>query len=318
MNRRAAMLAWLFLGCAPAGVWAAAAQTHPPFDYALMPVAVADGVYVFSGRTENFSRDNGGNIVNTGFIVGDTGVIVIDSGPSQNYGRQQRAAIARVTRLPVVRVFITHAHPDHFLGNQAYAPDALAALPATSAAIGANGESLNDNLYRLVGGWMSGTQVVTPKVEAAPGAVRVGGRSLTLFSAAGHTDGDLMIYDEKTRTLFTGDLVFFGRAPTTPNADVPRWLRSLDVIDTLGFATLVPGHGAIQRDHAGVAQTRDYLRWLDSTLQTAANQGLDMNEVMRQPLPQRFKSLAVVDGEYVRSVVHLYPRIELQTLPALH
>jgi len=42
-----------------------------------------------------------------------------------------------------------------------------------------------------------------------------------------------------------------------------------------------------------------------------------MNEVMRLPVPERFKHLAVVDDEYVRSVAHLYPQIELQSLPPL-
>lgn len=295
-----------------------AAAPRAPFDYSLQATPVADGVYVFSGVAENFSRANGGNIVNTGFIVGDEGVVVVDSGPSHQYGRQQRAAIARVTARPIARVYLTHAHPDHFLGNQAYAPELLEALPQTRSAIRDKGDALNDNLYRLVGGWMSGTQVVLPPREAAAGAVQVGGRALRLLPAAGHTDGDLMIYDEKSRTLFTGDLVFFGRAPTTPDADVSRWLATLDRIDAIDFKTLVPGHGAVQHDHAGVAQTRDYLRWLDSTLTDAAGRGLDMNEVMRQPLPPRFQTLAVVREEFVRSVVHLYPAVELAGLPAVH
>jgi quinoprotein relay system zinc metallohydrolase 1 len=286
-------------------------------DYALRPSAVADGIYVLVGRVENFSRENGGNIANTGFIVGGDGVIVIDSGPSRSYAEQQRAAIASVTLLPVARVFITHAHPDHFLGDQVYPPELIAALPATIGAIRANGDALADNLYRLVGGWMSGTTVVVPGSEALAGRVVVAGRPLRLFAASGHTDGDLMVYDEKTRTLFAGDLVFSGRAATTPNADLPRWLAALDEIDRLDFAVLVPGHGPVAHDHAAVAETRDYLRWLDATLREAASRGLDMNEVMSIPLPERFKSLAAVDAEYARSIAHLYPRIELEHLPAL-
>ena len=73
-------------------------------DYGLRTLNVADGVYVFAGRTENFSRDNGGNIVNTGFIVGSSGIIVIDTGPSRLYAEQQRAAIERVSPLPIAQV----------------------------------------------------------------------------------------------------------------------------------------------------------------------------------------------------------------------
>jgi uncharacterized sulfatase len=293
---------------------AAAGAVH---DYGLTPIRVADGVHVFVGRVAGFGRENGGNIVNTGFVVGRDGIVVIDTGPSRLYGEQQRAAIARVSLLPIALVLDTHAHPDHFLGNQVYPADRVAALPATIAAIQANGDMLADNLYRLVGGAMIGTQAVVPTVAIGAGRVGAGGSDLRLIGAAGHTDGDLMIFDEKTKTLFTGDLVFVGRAPTTPNADLPRWIATLDEIDRLEFTTLVPGHGAVIHDHAGVAATRDYLRWLGGTLRDAAQRGLDMNEVMRLPLPARFKTWAAIDEEYPRSVAHLYPKIELEALPAL-
>lgn len=292
------------------------ASAAPANDYALMPKPVADGIQVFEGRTENFSRENGGNIVNTGFIRGRDGVIVIDTGPSRAYGEQQRDAIRRATGLPIAQVFVTHAHPDHFLGDQAYAAEAISALPATRTTIAAIGESLSNNLFRLVGDWMLGTEVRTPARDASAGAVTIAGRRLRLIAAAGHTDADLMVFDEATKTLFAGDLVFFERAPTTPNADVARWLATLDEIDRLEFTTLVPGHGPVLHDHAGIAQTRDYLRWLRGALMDAASRGLDMGEVMRQPLPERFRRLPVADTEFVRSVSHLYPKFELDSLPA--
>ena len=161
---------------------------------------------------------------------------------------------------------------------------------------------------------MVDTQVVTPATAVASGPVSVAGRSLRLLTAVGHTDGDLMIFDEKTRTLFSGDLVFFERAPTTPTADVPRWLAALDDIDKLDFRVLVPGHGPVVRDHTAIAQTRDYLLWLSTTLHDAVNRGLDMPEVMRLPIPPRFQRLAVIEGEYTRSVTHLYPAMELGSL----
>lgn len=308
--RRLAGLAALLLGGA-----AQAADSAPRNDYALVPTAVADGVQVFIGRSETFTRDNGGNIVNTGFIVGEQGVIVIDTGPSRAYGDQQRAAIAKITAKPVQQVYITHAHPDHFLGDQAYAQAPIAALPATITTIQRSGEALSDNLFRLVGGWMLGTQVVLPKQVAREGEVKVAGRQLMLIAGAGHTDGDLMVLDVPSRTLFAGDLVFNNRAATTPNADLPRWLAQLDAIDKIDYRALVPGHGPVVHDRAAVAQTREYLRWLGDTLRAAVAKGLDIEEVARQPIPERFLGLAVVKGEYGRSVSHLYPSMELEALP---
>lgn len=287
------------------------------FDYRLKPVAVADGVYALVGRAENFSRGNGGDIVNTGFIVGETGVVVIDTGPSRAYGVQQRAAIAKLTGKPVVQVILTHAHPDHVLGGQAYPGVPVAALPATRTTLGRSGDALLSNLYRLVGDAMLGTEVRLPTADAADGALTIAGRRLRLIARHGHTDADLMVLDEATGTLFAGDLVFFQRAPTTPNADLPAWLAALDALARQPFAALVPGHGPVTRDQAGIAQTRDYLTWLREHLQGAARRGLDMPEVLQLPLPERFRSLAVVATEYERSVTHLYPAYELDTLPTV-
>lgn len=310
------MSRWRWLAALAAAV-ASTLASAAGFDYQLQPRKVADGVYALIGKTENFNRDNGGNIVNTGFIIGRDGVIVIDSGPSKAYGEQQRAAIARVTDKPIVQLLLTHAHPDHVFGNQAYPGIPVASLPATAVTLTQSGDALLGNLYRLVGDAMRDTEVRLPNAVAADGAVSMAGRKLRLMATRGHTDGDLMVFDEATRTLFAGDLVFFERTPTTPNADLPRWLSTLDSLDSLDFAVLVPGHGPVLHDHAGIAQTRDYLRWLRDGLQGAARRGLDMPEVLQLPVPERFQQLAVLKTEYERSVTHLYPAYELDTLPTI-
>lgn len=285
------------------------------FDYRLRPKTVAPGVHVFGGVTEHFTRANGGNILNTGYLETEAGTVVIDTGPSRRYGEQMRAAIREQTGgKPIAQVFITHAHPDHFLGNQAFADLPIAALPATRQYIQSAGESLSANLYRLVGGWMEGTESMAPTQEAKAGEVKIGGRRLRLIALSGHTDADLVVYDVQTRTLFAGDLVFFQRAATTPNADIAHWLAALDVLATLDFQTLVPGHGPVVQGAAAITQTRAYLVWLRKTLGDAAARGLDMNEAMHLKAPAEFAKLAVFGEEYQRSVVHLYPAFEANTL----
>lgn len=285
-----------------------------PFDYALKPKAIADGVHVFEGKLEHFSRDNGGNIVNTGFIVTSVGAVVIDTGPSRRYGEQMREAIRKTTGKDAVQVYITHAHPDHFLGDQAFTDIPQSASRATIDAILAGGEDLAANLYRLVGGWMEGTESRAPTLEAKAGSVNIGGRKLRLIALQGHTQGDLAVFDEATRTLFAGDLAFLERAPTTPNADIDRWLAALDELHRLDIAVLVPGHGPVLRNKSALAQTRAYLRWLSKSLGEAARAGLDLNEAMRVQPPAEFARLAVFREEFERSVVHLYPKLELETL----
>lgn len=285
------------------------------YDYQLKGEKLDEGVYAFIGAREHFNRRNGGNIVNTGFIDTADGAVVIDTGSSRLYGEQQRAWITRhAASGRIAQVYITHAHPDHFLGNQAYADVPLLALAGTRASIAENGERLSDNLYRLVGTAMSGTQARTPNLPAGEGSVVVGGRRLQLIALSGHTDADLAVYDERSATLFTGDLVFHQRAPTTPNADIARWLAALQKLEAIPFKTLVPGHGPVLQGREAIAQTRDYLRWLQGSLQEAARKGTDLAELFDQPLPERFRDLALARVEFMRSAEHLYPAMELDTL----
>lgn len=282
--------------------------------YGLVPEKVAADTYVFLGRRENFSPLNGGNIVNTGFIVTRAGVVVIDTGPSALYGREMREAIAGVTPLPVIRVFNTHLHPDHIFGNQAFADVGVEALPATIRGGESQGKAFIDNMYRMAGPWMQGTELSLPIREVPRAVQSIGGHRLELIAGHGHTDADLMILDHTTGVLFAADLVFLDRAPTTPHADMASWMATLDEMAKLPFDVLVPGHGPIDRDRRAVRQTRDWLGWLQDTLRRAAAEGLEMTEAMALPIPGRFASVALAREEFVRSVSHLYPRLEQANL----
>lgn len=303
-----------------AGALVAQAGGAADFDYRLQAQPVAAGVHAFIGRSEDFSTDNGGNIVNTGFIVAPQGVIVVDSGPSLRYGRQMRAAIAAISDRAPVLVINTHHHPDHFLGNQAYADVPLGALPGTVKGIAADGNAFAENLFRLSGDWMKGTEVVVPTRTLAAGPLEVAGRRLRLVALDGHTGADLAVYDEASGVLFAGDLVFNGRAPTTPHADIGHWLAALDRLEAItrepGFRALVPGHGAVAGDAAPIRRTRAWLNWLQDAMRDAARAGLDMNDMLARPLPAEFADLAVAASEYRRSVGHLFPAAETEALAA--
>lgn len=285
------------------------------FDYRLGPRQIAQGTWVLEGSTDNFQKANGGNVVNTAFIVTDAGVVVIDSGPSKRYGEAMRQAIAGVTDKPVIEVLLTHHHPDHVLGNQAFAEVPIAALAGTTELLRQQGDAMAENMYRLVGDWMRGTEVVLPTEVVQPGRREVGGHRLRLLGLAGHTGADLAIFDETTGVLFAGDLVFYERALTTPNSPgLDVWQRDLDTLQALPWQQLVPGHGPVASDSRPFAQMHDYLRWLDGLMREGAEQGADMVEMIRSPVPERFAAISLTRYELIRSVSHLYPRYEKQVM----
>lgn len=286
--------------------------------YQLIPQKVAENVYVFIGSTQHFNRKNGGNIVNTGFIIAENGVIVIDTGPSLKYGQEMQQAIQKFTSKPVTHVFLTHHHPDHFLGNQAFHNAEIFALPATIAAIKTEGEGLLDNMYRMVGDWMKNTHIVNADNTINVSRTHIAGRLLQFIPLHGHTAGDLAILDIKTGTLFAGDLAFYNRTPTTPHAHVNSWQRAIKQLQDIPYHTIVPGHGPLDKNGASLTQTLSYLDWLQATLQQAAEDGLEMTEVMRLNKPAAFQKFSVLDKEFERSVAHLWPTLVEQTLPPVH
>lgn len=277
---------------------------------------IGPDTWALIGRTEDLTPQNRGNIANAGFIATREGVVVIDTSASKALGEAWRAAIEARTRVPIVRVLNTHLHPDHMLGNQAFPLEALATLPSTAQSLREVGEAFNDNLYRMVGEAMKGTNVVVPEAMAQPGVMELGGHRIRIIALQGHSAADLVVFDETTGVLFTGDLVFFDRAPTTPHADLARWRESLDALAALPFRKLVPGHGPVLEDRRGIDMTRRWIDWIEKTFVDAAQAGLDMNDVLAMPLPAEWASLPLAASEYRRSVAHLYPGIERRALSA--
>jgi quinoprotein relay system zinc metallohydrolase 1 len=296
-------------------VFVAIAAHAQPLDYRLAARALADGVWVVEGANADFSPANGCNIINTGFIATGAGVVVVNTGPSRLYGEQLRALVERTAREAIVQVLHLNLHPDYFLGNQAFAGIAQRATAATRAGMQREAKSYEDNLYRLCGDWMKGTQAALPDGDLAPGVLRVGRRELELREFAGHTASDLVLIDKASGIVFAGGLVFRERVPTTPHADVARWLASLDELaPLLAGRTVVPSHGPVHRGSEGLSATRDYLQWLDTSFSRWAASGADAADVLRAPVPPAFRAWAAWPAEYVRNVAHLWPRYERQAL----
>ena len=86
---------------------------------------IAEGVFVYEAPYALASPRNTGAIANAGFIVGRDGVAVIDTQATYLAGRRLLAAVEAHTALPVRYVVNTHFHPDHVLGNAAFARDGV-------------------------------------------------------------------------------------------------------------------------------------------------------------------------------------------------
>lgn len=278
---------------------------------------VADGVWLVRGADEPIAFANGGAIANTAIIATDDGPVLFDAGVSMAHGQALGQLAISLTGKAVARVFISHLHPDHAMGAAAFDPAIVHALPATRADLERDGEGFSDAMYRLLADWMKNTHVVLPQGDIAQGTLTIGNRPLRLLALKGHSGGDLALLDERTGTLIAGDLVFHDRAPSTPHADLAAWRSSLDALAALAHRQLIPGHGPLDTGTAAIAQTRDWLDWLQQILRASVSAGLDMTEAGEVPIPPRFASLKAARYELQRSVSHFYPALEAELLPKI-
>lgn len=284
--------------------------------YKITPEQVGDGVWLVRGADEPIADANGGAIANIVIIDTPAGTVLVDCGPSYAYAFALKQAAVALTGKPVIRVYITHLHPDHGMGIGAFDPAIVAALPATITDIRRDERGFSDALYRILGDWMRGTDLFVPGIAITMESEEFAGRRLKLLSLAGHSNGDLAILDEQSGLLIAGDLVFHNRAPSTPTADIAIWQQSLDTLSTLPHKGLIPGHGAFDSTgQAAIVQTKDWTGWVNATLTDAVSSGLDMVEAGNLPIPGRFASLAAARYELQRSVSHLYPALEARLLP---
>ncbi|MDE1914474.1 MAG: quinoprotein relay system zinc metallohydrolase 1 [Sphingomonadales bacterium] len=285
-------------------------------DYTITPTPVADGIWMITGADEGIAFDNGGAIANITVIATPAGTVLVDSGPSLRYGQRLKHVAESLTGRSVVRVYVTHLHPDHGMGIGAFAPEIVAALPGTIAGMSRDGQGFSDQMYRLLGDWMRGTDLALPGKTIGGDEEDFGGRRLRLLALSGHSAADLAVLDEQSGTLIGGDLLFHDRAPATPTADLARWRQSLAALDALGHKGAIPGHGPYDgTGRQAIAQTRAWIDWLDTALTEAVRGGMDMVEAGRMVIPEQLRNMASGRYELQRSVSHFYPMLEAKLLP---
>lgn len=286
-----------------------------PLTYTLKPRNLTDGIWVVPGAQEDITLENGGAIANVVILDTTEGAVIIDTGPSRRFGEALRELARQLTGKDVVRVYVSHFHPDHIFGNQAFPRSTLACLQATADGIAQMGNGFSDSMYRIAGDWMRGTDVVVPEKIISSEPEDFGNRTLRPLAMRGHTPGDLAIFDELSGILFTGDLVFLDRAPTTPHADLERWRINLANLGGIPCAMVVPGHGPTEDSDRGIRQTRDWLEAIEHIIRDAFEKGLDIDEAVTLPLPEWTSKLALARYEFTRSVMHLYPKLEAERWP---
>src|SRR6267154_115829 len=275
-------------------------------------LTVADGVYAWIGA---------GGDSNAGAIDTPHGLLAIDAQQYPRLARAFRAAIEGKTGKPVRMLIDTHCHLDHTAGNIVFADVPILAHEKTLALMHANlgprtgaHWTISDyatkikmlfgqNLFDLVPendpgqAWFRqrialpdyDTMTIAPPTEtfADHFAFYLPNDTMHLdYWGPAHCDGDIVVWLERAKIAFLGDLLFHGRFPWLGDCDLSGLIDRLARVLTLDVAIVIPGHG-MPTDLAQVGRFRDMLVALRSAVETAIKAGVTEEAAVREvKLPQ--------------------------------
>ena len=214
------------------------------------------GIFVHYGIQQDSNKNNAGDIANIGFIIGKKSILVVDTGGTPIIGQKLLQKIKEISNLPISHVVITHSHPDHFFGTQAF----LAENPKIVGHEKLNRSLLsnfnfykNQQLSNIEDDSIQDAQLVKANVLIKTNETKIIdlGERLVEIKAwkTGHTDNDLSIYDKKTKT-FWSENIFVKRTPSI-RASILGWRKNLEEISKMEIKLIIPGHGkAVDKEKA--------------------------------------------------------------------
>ena len=262
---------------------------------------ITDTVYVIHGPLETPNPENQGFMNNPGFVLTSKGVVIVDPGASLQSGEMVLKMLKTLTEDPVVAVFNTHIHGDHWLGNQAIKaayPDVVIYGHPNMITLIENGEGQSwvEMMLQLTDGKTEGTVVVPPTQTIDNGdTFSVGDTSFRVYHyGKAHTTSDIMIEVVEPSVMFLGDNVLNRRIPRIDEGNIQGNIEACTKSAASGTSVFVPGHGR-SGDSAMVKQFCDYLTILYTTVKQYYDDGLSDFE-MKPQVAEALKAYAAWSG----------------------
>ncbi len=242
---------------------------------------------------------------NTGIIIGDDSVMVIDAQATPVMAQDVIRRIREITDKPIRYVLLTHYHAVRVMGASAYNAQQIIASRGTYELIVERGEadfkSEVERFPRLFNA-----------VESVPGLTwptLVFNDAMTLYMGKlevnimhlgrGHTKGDTVAWLPKEKVLFSGDLVEYAATPYTGDAYLTDWPATLDAIAALKPEALVPGRGAALKGAPQVKEGLDGTRAFVTQMFDAVKLGAKNNQPLRKIYEDTYAKLKPQFGDWV-------------------
>lgn len=214
-------------------------------------VKINDHVYALLGPRELPNKQNHGYMVNSTIIIGDKGVILVDTGFTDKIGRHLHNTIKTITNKPVTHVINTHHHGDHTLGNSEFKGAEIISAQKCKELLETTGYEWIGLVESMTGEKFPNTKPVAASVvyeENTHNKVTLQGVSLELWVPHGsHMLGDMIVYLPKDKILIGGDILVHKITPNFRDGHVKTWVGTLAQIAAMDLTTIVPGHGPLMK-----------------------------------------------------------------------
>jgi glyoxylase-like metal-dependent hydrolase (beta-lactamase superfamily II) len=232
---------------------------------------------------------------NTGVIVGDDAVMVIDTQATPVMAQDVIRRIREVTDKPIRYVVLSHYHAVRVLGASGYKPEHIIASRDTYDLIVERGEQDKASEIGRFPRLFQAVESVPPGLTW-PTITFTGRMSIWLGKlevqliqlGRGHTKGDTVAWLPEQKILFSGDLVEFDATPYAGDAYFKDWPQTLDKLAALKPRALVPGRGAAlttpEQVAAGLAGTRAFISDVYASVQAGVAAGKDLNAVYKETI----------------------------------
>jgi cyclase len=215
---------------------------------------------------------------NAGFVIGDDGVLVIDSFYKAEAAQALLAEIRRRTSLPLRFLVNTHYHIDHVSGNRVFADAGAQVIGQQRMHDWVQSENMKflgakatdadrERVQKLLAPQLGYEQTLQ---------VWLGRRSVLLRSWLGHTGADTVVYVPDAAVMFGGDLFWSRSIPNLIDATVAHWTQSLERMaedQGVRYTIIVPGHGEVASE-AELKEFKNYLLDLREAVAKLQRQGL--------------------------------------------
>jgi len=274
---------------------------------------INDKIYALLGPVGFPSRENSGYMVNSAVLIGDKGVVLIDTGFSDEIGRHLKNTIAGLTDKPVTHIINTHHHGDHILGNTAFPEAEIISSKKCRELVEQRGYDWIATLENMTGKQYPNTRPVPANIvypQESRTRVTLQGIAMELWSPAGsHTPGDMMVYLPQDKLLVSGDILVKEMTPSFVDAHVGTWIDTLAQIEKRDIETVIPGHGPLMR-MADVRAMHQRMADLYAGIEEGYNQGLMDSEIRKTLDLSEWKKMKEFEGLMGININRTYLEIE--------